>query len=433
VILAALLALAAAATPGKQAAAVANTPRAAPRAVAPWGAPRALPSPAGPGAAEPGLATDPDGRVWLSWLEPGPPGGHRLRCASWSGQRWSAAHTIAEGESLFANSADVPSLLPLPGGRLLAHWLWRIGSDPYAYEVRLSQSDDGGSGWSRAVRAHRDASSAEHGFVSMALAADGVSVAWLDGRKGAGMPEGTAETELRTGQLTARGSVVGEQPIDSRVCDCCPTAAVAVPGAILVAYRDRSASEVRDIALVRRAGGRWSAPYPLHADGWTIAGCPVNGPALAASGNRVVAAWFTGAAQAPRVLAAFSEDGGLHFGAPVVVDRRAPLGRVQALMLPDGSALVAWLGSAAAPGRGRSDAALLAARVSATGRVGSAVRIGGTAAGRASGIPRMALACDAVLFAWTEAAPAGPGAATSAPTAIRIATLSLGGRLDVPR
>ncbi len=402
------------------------------RAAAP-AAPSPLPSPAGAGAVAPGLASGPDGRVWLTWLEPRRTGGHALRYASLRGTRWTQARSIAAGDSFFVNGADVPGLLPLGDGTLVAHWRWRTGADPEAYEVRLSRSGTKGSAWTRPIRVHDDASNAEHGFVSMVPGDDGVVLAWLDGRKGAGMPEGAAETELRSSRLTPGGSVVGEQALDARVCDCCPTAAVAVPGGTLIAYRDRSPAEVRDIALVRRAGGRWSAPYPLHADGWTLHGCPVNGPALAASGDRVAAAWFTAAGDAPRVLAAFSRDGGATFGAPVVVDGVAPLGRVQILMLRDGSALVAWLGAAKVPGvSGRGDA-LLAARVSANGRVEAPVPIARATEGRPSGVPRMAFAGESVVFAWTEARPNAGGDAKRGRTDIRLATVPLDAFRGGPR
>ena len=38
----------------------------------------------------------------------------------------------------------------------------------------------------------------------------------------------------------------------------------------MIAYRDRSADEVRDISIVRRVGGRWTKPAPVHDDGWKI-------------------------------------------------------------------------------------------------------------------------------------------------------------------
>ena len=59
--------------------------------------------------------------------------------------------------------------------------------------------------------------------------------------------------------------------------------------------------QVRDIQLARFDGRNWSRQGALHADGWKIAGCPVNGPQLAAARDSVGAAWFTAAANAGQV------------------------------------------------------------------------------------------------------------------------------------
>jgi hypothetical protein len=125
---------------------------------------------------------------------------------------------------------------------------------------------------------------------------------------------------LRSALIAPDGQVSHPFEIDDRVCECCPTAAVRTADGVLVAYRDRSENEVRNIGLTRFDGDEWSDPYLLHDDGWQINGCPVNGPALAADGNRVAAAWFTAPNSRPRVQVAFSDDGGRQFGEPLVVD-----------------------------------------------------------------------------------------------------------------
>lgn len=51
-------------------------------------------SPAGPGSAEPNLAVGPDGRVYMSWLEPAD-SGHALRFSVHDGSVWAPARTIA--------------------------------------------------------------------------------------------------------------------------------------------------------------------------------------------------------------------------------------------------------------------------------------------------------------------------------------------------
>ena len=145
-----------------------------------------------------------------------------------------------------------------------------------------------------------------------------------------------------------------EELIDERVCDCCCTALVALPdGELLAAYRDRDGQEVRDIALARRSpGGQWTAlgvPFP---DGWTIDGCPVNGPALAASGSRVALAWYTlGAGDRPRLRLALSADGARSFARQIDLDADMPMGRIALSYLADGSLALAWLEQVGAEAR----------------------------------------------------------------------------------
>jgi thiol-disulfide isomerase/thioredoxin len=137
----------------------------------------------------------------------------------------------------------------------------------------------------------------------------------------------------------------------------------------------------------------------VHADDWEIAGCPVNGPAVAAEDRRVAVAWYTYAASTHRVRLAFSEDAGASFAAPIAVDAprgtRAPMGRVSVVLDGD-SAIVGWLAS------DREDASILLRRVGVDGTVGGELRIGGSTAGRDAGFPRVARLGDELVAIWTE-------------------------------
>lgn len=368
----------------------------APLAVAAGPAIRDLPSPAGPGAGEPFLARDvAAGAPTLSWLEPAPGGGHRLRLSTLRGARWSAPVTVAAGDSFFVNWADSPSVIALDETTLAAHWLWKVGAGTYAYQVRIAFSRDGGRTWSPPVVPHRDGTPTEHGFVSLAAEGGRVRAVWLDGRNTGNEPPGAMT--LRTALISPGGAIEDEEVLDDRVCDCCQTALVRGPRGWIAAYRDRSEREVRDIAVVRQVDGRWLTPQAIPGDDWTFPGCPVNGPALAAAGDRVVLAWYTAAGDSPRVQVAVSDDGGATFGPARRIDGGGALGRVDVAMTDDGDAIVSWL-------EGSGKDAVLRHRVrTAGGEWGPARTITRPSSARASGFPQVLADRDRVLFAWTEA------------------------------
>lgn len=356
-----------------------------------------LASPAAPGSGEPNLFVASDGRVYMSWLEPAD-SGHALRFAVLDGTRWSAPRTIRAGRDFFVNWADFPSIVVLGGGRLAAHWLQRTGRGSYAYGVRIAQSRDGGATWSAPVVPHRDSSPNEHGFVAMWPERGGaLGAVWLDGRKFATATHDPAnEMMLVSTTLGATGALGAEVRLDERTCDCCANTAALTADGPVVAYRNRSPEEIRDIYVTRRIGGRWTAGVPVHADGWHIAACPVNGPSIAASGRRVALAWFTAARDTARVQLAFSENAGAAWSAPVRVDGGNPAGRVGVALLGDGSALVTWIERT-----GGDTAAVRARRVHPDGRLGAARTIATSSAARASGFPRLVRTGSDVVFAWT--------------------------------
>jgi len=359
-----------------------------------------IPSPAGEQSGQPNLTADKDGRVYLSWIDRLPGEKFALRFSAREGTGWSQPRTIAVGENWFVNWADFPSLAALPDGVLAAHWLVKSGPGTYAYDVHVSRSTDGGRTWSKPVVPHRDGKQTEHGFVSMFPAADGsLAAVWLDGREMTGGHE--AAGGHHGGSMTLRYAVLGKEGtprdealLDARVCECCQTSAAVTAEGPVVVYRDRSDEEIRDISIVRLRDGKWSAPAPVHRDGWKIAGCPVNGPAVAASGRRVAVAWPTVVGTRPVARVAFSEDAGERFGAPVQVDDGGSVGRVAVVMLEDGSAIVSWLERTTAGGEVR------VRRVWPDGKRGPHTTVAPMATARTSGFPRMVRAKDSLVFAW---------------------------------
>jgi len=354
---------------------------------------------------EPHLAVGSAGRAILTWIEP-EDGVPALRLAIRDAGGWSAPRTVWTSEAMFVNWADFPSSVEMSDGTLAVHWLEKVADAPYAYHVMLALSSDDGMTWTEPFRAHDDESPTEHGFVSMVPWRDGAGLTWLDARamagaagggvhvaEGGGPVRGAMSVRFRT--LAPDGQLGPEVLLDDRTCECCQTALARVGDGLVAAYRDRSESEVRDIAVIRGAGERWTEPAPLSTDGWVIPGCPVNGPQLSGAELALTSAWYTGVDGTPQVYVAFSDDGGATFSPRIRIDEGLPLGRVDIERLEDGSAAVVWLEASNETPR------VLVRRVHPDGSQGAPLLISETAGERSSGFPRMVRMGNELLFAWT--------------------------------
>lgn len=359
--------------------------------------PLATPAPAASNT--PSLAVRADGTLVLSWTERRADSSYAVRVAERRNGTWDSTQTISEARPYFANWADFPAVSVLNDGALAAHWLERDGNGKYAYGIRVVRSADRGRTWSSPVIPHTDALPAEHGFVALwPQGADGLGLAWLDGRKSA-MPDSTREMTVRTAVIAPDGSLHDEAILDARSCDCCQVASAATAQGRVVVYRDRSPVEIRDIVVVRQTAGGWSAPVKVHDDQWYYPGCPVNGPSVATRGDTVMVAWFTAAHDTARVMFARSTDGGATFAAPVRVDDGNPMGRAFVVTDNAGDPIVAWMEH-----NTPETADLRVRRITGTTR-SPAVTITTMSSARQSGFPRMVVVRDTLMVAWTSVKP----------------------------
>lgn len=369
-------------------------------------------SPAAANSAQPQMTVSPRG-ILLSWVERA---GTRatLKFAERTSGGWSPAGTAATGDDWFVNWADVPSVLRLDDGTLAAHWLQKSGAETYAYDVRLSYSKNNGQTWSPSFTPHHDDAKREHGFASLfQMPGAGLGLIWLDGRD-MGSAEGhdahgAAEgaMSVRYGTFDRAWTQTSEMPVDLRVCECCPTTAAMTSDGPIVAYRNRTEDEIRDIYVARLEGGTWTEPKPVHNDNWKIAACPVNGPMLSARGRDVVLAWFTVKNDVGHAYAAFSSDAGRTFGAPIRLDAVSALGRVDVALLSDGSALATWIEFA------DQKSSFSMRRVNASGLMSPITTVSAISGARASGYPRVAVRGDEAVFAWTETDSGQPSIKTA--------------------
>ena len=370
-----------------------------------------LKSPTGPGAREPHLFASPDGKIFMSWMEPAEGDRFAVRFAVGDAKGWSEPRTVTAANDLFVNWADFPSITALKDGTLAVHWLRKNNGKSHGYDVNIALSKDGGKTWSEPVVPHRDGTAKEHGFVSLLPLPDmRVFMIWLDGRAHSGAESFAAGKEathdamqLRFATLGKDGALSDETVLDPTTCTCCKTAAALTPGGAVVAYRGRTKDDIRDINVLRLDRGSWSKPVNVHNDGWQIHGCPVNGPAIGANGKHVAVAWFTAARDMPRMNVAFSQDGGKAFGAPIRSDEGSPQGRVGITLLADGSALVSWMEM---KGFGET---LLTRRVDPNGSRGPVTTMASNARGRTSGFPQIVRSGDDIYYAWTESEASSSG------------------------
>ncbi|MCW5520292.1 hypothetical protein J1N09_10610 [Aureitalea sp. L0-47] len=345
--------------------------------------------------------------VYMSWVEQ-MDSISILYSTRYDGTDWNESHLEEGGTDWFVNWADFPAYAE-NGGRHIFSYLKKSDSATYAYDIILNHDYvqiEGGCAVGvvkENFKLHSDTTKTEHGFVSIVpYGEQSFFVSWLDGRNTSAASHvdhdthGPGAMTLRGAVIDPRGDVVMEAEIDHRVCDCCQTSATITENGPLVAYRDRSEEEIRDISVVRQVNNEWLKPQTIGNDNWEIAGCPVNGPSVDAYKNSVGLAWFTAARDEGEVQVVFSADNGATFGEPIRVDSGNATGRVDLTMISSSEAAVIWMEPDG------DDEVIRLLKVNSEGKKGQLVTVSRTSRERASGFPQMEKVGDTLMFAWTD-------------------------------
>jgi hypothetical protein len=324
-----------------------------------------LANPSADGSVQPNWSAAPDGSAILSWVEPVKNGGYSLRYAIRKGAAWSEARTVIAGRHFFRHPAEAPEVIQIGDKLWLAHWVENVKESSDAEYIYVSSSVDGVH-WSAPLMANRDRGEVQHGLVSMAASGPNeASLFWLETPKGDDGPGYLMRTVV-----DASGKGIKEERLDDDVCDCCPTAVARTAKGLIVAYRDHTPDNIRDIAVLRFENGKWAPSKIVHADNWRLDACPVNAASVAAKGDHVALAWFTGATEPAKVQMLFSDDGGATLGKLIPVSTGPALGNTSLALTDDGGAIVSWLERNAG-----GDARLLVREVSPAGVAGPVVQI----------------------------------------------------------
>jgi hypothetical protein len=354
----------------------------------------------------PRMLSMPNGGIMMSWVEPTQQG-HVLKYAVQKDGAWIKQGIVTEGSQWFVNWADFHSVVAIDDAFWVAHWLAkRSGGKTYDYDVELAITNDAGATWRRIGRPYQDTTAAEHGFVTIFPEAGHAGIVWLDGRNAAKKQhdsdsEKSGRFELRYTRIQRDGTHLIEQVLDSNTCTCCWTAVAPTPKGAVAAWRGRTDAEIRDNRVATLSNGQWSQPSPLGGEQWEIAGCPVNGPAVATINHQVASAWFTAQGDTPRIRVAFSNDAGQHFGAPINVDESAPIGRIGLVWQNPTTAYISWM-SAAKSGK---KSWLMVQKMMSNGTLSTPIKLVELSAGRDTGVPQMVATKQGLLLAWTHGAP----------------------------
>ena len=345
----------------------------------------------------PQLTAAPDGGLLLSWEAAAPSGEHALMMSAWHRGTWGQVHTIVRDDSMFVHPTDLPSVTQLSDGRLGAVWqrtVRRPANRGLSYEFRVQFSADSGKAWSVPINPlGASPLGGEHEFhVAWPGANGALGLAWIDPRAqrvAAAATGGEAQylgaMQLMSTTIDSGGRIAPIRVVDDVICECCPNAAAVTSRGPIIAYRDKRTPNsvprdslryemdvLRDLSLARLvpAGDTlvWESGQRVTEDNWIFNGCPNNGPALAARGDTVVLAWWTGEGDRPRVQLRWSLDAGATFAAPITVSEGRADGQVSVALTARG-ATVAWL-------QGREVVARRAARsgdMSTIAKLGDAV------------------------------------------------------------
>ncbi|MEP6886771.1 MAG: sialidase family protein [Nitrospirales bacterium] len=253
---------------------------------------------------------------------------HNIAHVAWMEEKENArklhyAHSASSDKSLSSPvSVNGPDEMPywrqeapaldVPGEHIYLVWAkmppQSPADKPFANELRLSRSLDGGKTFLPSALINDDGELVNHSFDSIRIGRDGaIHVAWIDGRGG----------KKTSGTYVSRSNDHGttfekNAKIDDETCVCCRTSvAIAPDGTVYVAWR-KMFGDIRETVVARSfdAGTTFSEPVVVGNDRWVYPSCPHRPTSLGVDGDgRVYVIWYTeGEDETPAVYLAYSDD-----------------------------------------------------------------------------------------------------------------------------
>ena len=297
----------------------------------------------------PSVQVDEQGRVSLSWMEedkdvrsvlyarstePGGPMGAPVRINRpedvpyW---RQEAPALVVQGEDVFVTwGLAHPKATP---------------QQPFATELRLSRSNDGGKTFQASVLVNDDPGVIQHTFDALHRDAEGrLHLSWIDGREGKKDPGTYVARSLDQGQTITKNAKV-----DEGTCVCCRTAITSGPdGMVYVAWRKIFEGNVRETVVARSTnhGETFEDSVIVGQDKWVFPACPHRPASMGVDRQgRLYVVWYTeGTDEIPAVYLAYSDDRGRTFSPKrqLNVSRNTFPDHPQIAVDPEGRLVVIW-------------------------------------------------------------------------------------------
>lgn len=185
---------------------------------------------------------------------------------------------------------------------------------PFASELRLSRSTDGGRTFSPSILVNDDGQLIQHMFDSIEIAPNGtLHMAWIDGR------EGKKEPGTFVARSTDHGRTISPNfKLDGDTCVCCRTSvATSTDGVIYVAWRKVFENNIRETVVSRSTDGgeSFSPSVVVGNDQWVYPACPHRPASLGVDRQgRLYVVWYSeDVDETPAIYLAYSDDQGQSF------------------------------------------------------------------------------------------------------------------------
>ena len=297
-------------------------------------------------SAEPAIASDAEGNVYVLYVEHGADKTADVYLQKYNGEAEPIGEKVRinpEAGRATAWRGDPPTIKLGGDGTIYIGWTARVEvSEGSANDLYLSISKDGGKSFAAPVKINDDQVPAVHGMHALEVDRTGrIFFAWLDERylKNGNQPEAKPmpmnQPENNSGEMkhlhsepnrevyfavsTDNGkSFSANKKIAQNVCPCCKISTATAPdGRFYVSWRQVLEGDFRHIAVSSSVdGGNNFSPYTIVSDDqWQISACPVSGAAMTVDKNNTLRIiWFTaGTAGTPGIYSSDSTDGGKSF------------------------------------------------------------------------------------------------------------------------